>query len=179
VAGAAHEGLQQRELARRQVDLRVAPPDLSRGRVQAQVADLQHGRALDRPAPRQRAQTREQLGQREGLGQVVVGALIQPVDAIVDGVARREHDDRHPQPVGAQPTARLEAVDVGEHDVEDHGVVVGRPHHPQRVRAADGDVGHDALGAQAAAQRGRHAHVVLHHQHLHRLRIISAHLRAS
>src|SRR3954451_3696240 len=39
LARMAHEGLEQRVLLGRQVDLRVAPPRLARRRVEAQVAD--------------------------------------------------------------------------------------------------------------------------------------------
>jgi hypothetical protein len=52
----AHERVQQGKLLGRQVDLLVVAPDLARGRIQPQVADLEHSRALDRAPARERPQ---------------------------------------------------------------------------------------------------------------------------
>ena len=87
-------------------------------------------------APRERPQPREQLGERERLGQVVVGAAVEPGDAVLDRVARGQHQDRRPDAVVAQPAAGLEAVDARQHHVEHDRVVLGRAGHPQRVLAA-------------------------------------------
>ena len=126
---------------RRELDLLVAAPHLLRGRVQPQVADLEDRRALDRPAPDERAQPRQQLGERERLDQVVVGA---PVEARTrSSIASRAVS----MMIGAQtPSSRrsaagLEAVDPGEHHVEDHRVELRRSRHPQRVLACARDVG--------------------------------------
>ena len=45
------------------------------------------GSGVPRGAADQRLHARQQLGERERLGQVVVAARLQPADAIVDGVA--------------------------------------------------------------------------------------------
>ena len=58
---------------------------------------LEHGRALARPAPREGSQARQQLRERERLGQVVVGASVEPRDPVLDGVARGQHQDRGPR----------------------------------------------------------------------------------
>ena len=58
-----------------------------------------------------------ELAQRERLGDVVVGAQLQPhhlVDLLGLG---RQHDDRH-RAAAAQPPADLEAVEPREHEVE-------------------------------------------------------------
>jgi hypothetical protein len=55
-AGSAHEGLQQRELLRRQADVRLAAPGALGGGIEAQVAEPQHGGSLHRAAARKRPQ---------------------------------------------------------------------------------------------------------------------------
>src|SRR5690606_31106787 len=63
----------------------------------------------------------QEFAHREGLGQVVVGADLQPDDTVHLVVARGEHQDRHG--TGASDvSADIEAVDGGEHDVEDDQV---------------------------------------------------------
>jgi len=94
--------------------------------------------------------------------------VIEPPNAILDRGARGEHDDRHPDTVGAQPAADLEAVDPRQAHVQDHHVVLGCAHHPGGIAAVDGDVGEDALGTQRAADGRRHGHVVLDEKHPHR-----------
>ena len=89
---------------------RVAPQDdLARRQHLVLVALL--GAAEDRLDP-----SRE-LARRERLGDVVVGAELEPRDAIGLLVARGEHDDRHLR-AGADPAADLEAVDARQADVE-------------------------------------------------------------
>ena len=83
----AQEQLQERVLGAAELQAAVAAPDVARGGLEAQVAEAQLvGGAVD--AAQQRAQARLQLAQREGLDEVVVGARLQPGDAVVDPLAR-------------------------------------------------------------------------------------------
>ena len=158
LAGAAHERLEQRELLRRQRDLGVAAADDAAwpGRGARSPASRTR-RALDRAAAAERAQPRDELGERERLDEVVVGAAVEAGDAVLDRVARGEHEHGRPDAVVAQAAADLEAVDAGQHHVEHDRVVVGGARHPQRVLALDGDVGEQPLVAQAAADQARRA----------------------
>ena len=112
-AGPAHEQLEQRELLGGEVELLVAAPRPVRSRIQTEIADLEDGRPLHRRASSQRAQPREQLLEGERLGEVIVGAGIESIDAVVDGVARREHQDGRPDAAAAHQAADLEAVRPG------------------------------------------------------------------
>ena len=132
------------------------------------LARLQDARPLDRPAAPERAQPRHELGERERLDEVVVGAAVEAGDAVLDRVARGEHEHGRPDAVVAQPAADLEAVDAGQHHVEHDRVVGGGARHPQRVLALDGDVGEHPLVAQAAADQGGQLDLVLDDQHAHR-----------
>jgi hypothetical protein len=60
------------------------------GGVEAEIADVEDGWALRCTPSCKRAQPRVQLGEREGLREVVVGAGVETDDAIVDAVARRQ-----------------------------------------------------------------------------------------
>jgi hypothetical protein len=89
---------------------------------------LHHGRALDGPAPDERAQARGQLRQREGLREVVVGAAVEAAHPILHGVSSGEHQDRYPDAVRAHPATGFEPVEPRHHHVQDDGVVVGGAH---------------------------------------------------
>ena len=135
--------------------------------IQPQVAHLEHRRALDRATPHQRPQPCEELGERERLRQVVVGPRIETRDAVVDRVARGEHEHRCPDAVLADPAADLEAVDAGEHQVEHDRVVLGRLRHPDRVVARARDVDRVTLLDEPAPEQARHLELVLDDQDPH------------
>ncbi len=61
----------------------------------------------------------DQLFHAEGFGEVVVAADGEPPDPIVGGVSGGEEHDREVMSGGAELLADLEAVQIGEHDVED------------------------------------------------------------
>ena len=136
-------------------------------RIEAQVAHLDRRRPLARRAPHDRPQAREQLGERERLRQVVVGAGVEAADPVADRVAGGEHQHRHPHLALAQAAQGRETVDGRQHHVEQDGVVRRGLDHPQRVLAVGGDVCCVALLAQAAGDQGRHLRFVLDDEHPH------------
>ena len=120
------------------------------------VAD--HDRRL-RPARRRRglgpvdpAQQRvdagDELARAERLRHVVVGADAEPDEQVVLGVAGGEHEDRH-RPVGLDALAHLEAVEAGEHEVEDDevGLQLGAPGDAARDRRRRSRPGSPRTGA--------------------------------
>ena len=134
LARAAHERLEQRELLRRERRSSVSPRQAWRvaGSRRRSPTSSTAGRSCwpRRASARRRA---EQLGERERLGQVVVGAAVEAGHAVLDRVARREHQHRRPDAVVAQPPAGLEAVDARQHHVQDDRVV-GRGRRPSTAR---------------------------------------------
>ncbi len=156
-AWAAHQQLEQRELLRGEVELRLAVPGAMRGRVEPERADLDGDGPFRRRAAGERAQSCQELVERERLGEVVVGAGVEPGDPVVDRVARRQHQHRRPDLVPPKSPARLEAVDARQHDVEHDHVVRRGGRHPERIFTAVGDVGRVALFAEARARAGRQA----------------------
>ena len=63
-------------------------------------------------------QPRLQLAHVVGLDQVVVGARLEPLDAVLDRVARGQHQDRRAVARAAQRAAHLHPVDVRQAEVE-------------------------------------------------------------
>ncbi len=72
----------------------------------------------------ERAQAGQQLPEIERLGQVVVGAGVESLHARLDGVSRRQHENRHVGPGGANLAADRQAVAQRQHHVQHDGVVV-------------------------------------------------------
>src|SRR4029077_4487567 len=71
-----HERLQDAALLGRKPDLDVSAPRLARGRIEAEVPDLQHRRSLALTATDQRPEPSQELREGEWLGQVVVGPAV-------------------------------------------------------------------------------------------------------
>jgi hypothetical protein len=163
----AHERLQQRELLGRQLDLDAVAPHLPGRGVQAERADLQHRGPLHHATAGERPQPRQQLRERERLGQVVVGAAVQAGDPVLDAVARGQDEDRRPDPAVPQLTADVEAAEAREHHVQHDRVVGDRLRHPEGVLARPGDVGGVALLDQPPPDEGRHLQLVLDDQRAH------------
>ena len=172
VARVPHQSLEQRELLRGQLDLHAAASDLAAGRVEAQVPDLEHRGPFRPAAPGERAKPGVQLGERERLHEVVVGAAVEPSHAILDRVAGREDQHRRPHPALAQGPANLEARHVGQHQIEHDRVVVDPGRHDQALLAVGRDVGGPPLLPQGAADDARHPDLVLHYQHAHGTHIV-------
>ncbi len=124
---ALHECREQLELERADVDRPAAPTHLAAAEVHFGVAEAEHVRRLHDRASQHRLDARAQLARVERLGDVVVGAELEPHDLL--GVVRPggEDDDRRAAAAAAQLATDLEAVLARQHDVEqDERVVVHR-----------------------------------------------------
>src|SRR6185437_7291210 len=92
LTGVAHEVLEKLEFPRLQLDDARAAPDLAGEEVDVQVAHLEGGlRAVLPAAPAEDIDACQQLAEGEGLGEVVIAAGAQPLDALVD-IAERAQD---------------------------------------------------------------------------------------
>ena len=77
-------------------------------------------------APKERPYAGDELADRKWLGHVVVGAGLEAADLVRFLPAGREHEDRQDRVSLADGFANLVAVDVGQHQVENHAVDVLR-----------------------------------------------------
>src|SRR6476619_3539128 len=160
----AHEVFEQFELALRQLDGPFTAHDLVRVGVQRQVGDDERRAAARRAAAQERAQPREQLLALEGLDEVVVGAGVEALDPRLDRVARREHEDRDVVG-GAQAPGDLDAVELGQPEVEDDEVRMVGGGLVERRLAVPGDADVVAVQAQGALEDLRDLVVVLDDEH--------------
>jgi hypothetical protein len=119
--GVAHEVTEQLELGGGELDLLAGPPHLVALLVQLQVGEGQpRGRLgpLAAGAPEHGADPGEQLFETERLGDVVVAAGGEPAELILGRITGGQEDDRRAGALGAEATRDLEALHVGQHDVE-------------------------------------------------------------
>ena len=120
-----HEEHEQLELEVGQLDLFAgardhAAAEIDRDVVEAELAARdddrrrrRHDRAGRLDAPQDGIDPREQLGERERLGDVVIRAEPQRGDLVELAVARGQHDHRHQVVGGAQRGEHLEPVALG------------------------------------------------------------------
>jgi hypothetical protein len=166
---------QQVELRRRQVRGHARPVHPPGRRVDLQLAQHEPRRGAGRRQlgdpvrpPEQRVHPGRQLPRGERLGHVVVRAHPQPDQHIGFGVARGQHQHRD-RPVGLDPPAHLQAVEAGQHDVEDHQVGSVGPRGRDRRRAVVRDLDGEPLGPQPRGHRAGDRRLVVHHEHAARL----------
>ena len=121
---------------------------------EAALAFAQRGRGLapDLGRAQQRPDAHQQLARAERLGEIVVGAPAQALDARLLAGARREQHHRHlAQPrVGAQLADQAEAVQAGHHHVGDDQVGRARARRGERGVAVGHRLHLVLLGQQAA-----------------------------
>ena len=122
-----HQRLEHGEFAGGEHVYLVAFLELARGQEQLVVAEghrfvfaARRARHLWRLSAQHRANPRQQLARVEGLGQVVVGPLLQPLDAAGLIALGGEHDDRDLVAAGTQARAGRQAILAGHHQVEHH-----------------------------------------------------------
>src|SRR6266508_448761 len=142
----AHQVLEQGELPGGEADLGGATAHLAPGRVEAEVAGLEHRRSLRGAPPQQGAEPGHQHDVGERLGEVVVGADVKALGLVVLAVLGAQHEHRHPVAKPPQALADPVAVELGQHDVEHDGVVAALGGQVQPLFAVVGDVDREPLG---------------------------------
>ena len=104
----AHEVVQECDRLRSQGELAAAELDTARGSIQDEVAGHEAGRGGQRlpgspTATQDRADAGGELGGVKGLGQIVVGAVIESGDPLVGGIDLSEQNDGRPSPARSHP----------------------------------------------------------------------------
>src|SRR6266404_5598910 len=96
LAGAAHQRGQERRLGRCEVDRLLATEQLGALKIEAEGAEaaLAAGLRRGREALQDVADTQDELARLEGLGEIVVGAMLEPGDAVLRFGHRGEQEDR-------------------------------------------------------------------------------------
>jgi hypothetical protein len=113
-----HEKLEESELGAGQEDRAARTPHLARDRIEVEVGEVQGAVVAGGGAAQKSAQTSEELVECERLDEIVVGPRVETVDLVLDGIARRQHQNRN---TAAQPDrpAGLPAVEPRHQNVQD------------------------------------------------------------
>ena len=158
--------LEQVELAARALLRRAVDDELLAREVDLQVpllelVDLAH----DRLAPPEHGlDARGELLDRERLRHVVVGPELEPEHLVALVALRRQDDDRDAGVVLAHRLAHLEAVELGQHQVEEHEIGLLVEGLLDRLLAVLRDVDGVALEAEASLEAEPDRGVVLDDQ---------------
>ena len=112
-------------------------------------------------------QPQDELPQLERLGEVVVGAELEPGSLVVDPVGGGEHQDRDAAAGGDDAPGDLVAGRAGDVAVEDGDVVGVDAEQLQSGVAVAGDVGGDRFQPQPVADGFGQVGLVLDDQHAH------------
>ena len=163
-----HEVLEQRELARGQGHRHARPGQGARGRVEHEVAHLEHGRVDAGGPAQQRTQPRDEDDERERLGEVVVGAHVEAVGHVVLAVLGAEHQHRRRDRARPQRGDHVVAVEPRAASRRARSRRTrGRSPCSRPRRAVVRDVDREALRGQPAVQGAREAALVVDHQDPH------------
>ncbi len=123
--------------------------------------------SLPRTRPAQhRADPGQELAQREGLGDVVVGSKLEAADAVGFLSPRREHDDRHVDTFLPERATHVPPAHPGHHDVEQDEIGGAAQGERQRLLAVGGRRGLVALEAKIVLEAAHDLGLVVHDQDL-------------
>ena len=120
LAGPLQQRFEQREFAVRQIDGLAVAGHLMTGLVQRDAEMLDDVFRAAGLAPQHRADAGSQLVEVEGLDDVIVGAGVESLDAIVDRVPGREDQHWHLAAGSPQPLQDLQAIQPGQAEIEQH-----------------------------------------------------------
>src|SRR2546430_2165790 len=123
LAAASHQGGQNAELDAGETELAVAAGGATFAEIDDDIARGQTGTTFTAMAPDHSLDAGHQLFECERLGDVIVRAELQPGDAVADGGARADSNQRG---VSLRPEGleQLGAFVIGQHQVEKHDVAV-------------------------------------------------------
>ena len=165
--GPLEQRVQQRELTRRELRTLALHQHFAGGDVQLDVgaADDGVGRAV--APPDDGAHARQQFAKLVGLDQVVVGADVQAGDPVVQAVAGGEHQHRRVVALAARLAQDLDAIALGQAQIEQHAGVAAVAEGALRQQAVLHPIDRPAVAAQCLLQALADHLVVFHQQNAH------------
>src|SRR6266852_2778455 len=152
-----HQELEQSILFGSDTDGLAGPADHVIRRVQREIRNLDRFRTDLSNTPGQSAEPRQEFLEIERLGEVVIRATVEARNAIVYGVTRGEHENGDAEAGAAQLTANGIAILDGQHDIEDHQIVLVHRRVIESLLAIPRDIDRVSLLAQALGNEPRYS----------------------
>jgi hypothetical protein len=119
-----HHLLKDGQLLAGQADGISIDRELTPDRVEAEIAGFEGYAKHTAWAAQKRLDPGDELGDREGLGQIIVGSRIKTRDPVVDRVARCQDQDREGLSDAPGRVEDGEPVAVGQAEIEDRHVII-------------------------------------------------------
>ena len=122
-----------REFPRKQIDQLAVAPHSPLDQIHFERADLQSSDPRVAAPAQKRLDPRRQLANLERLDQVVVAARLQPVNSLVDGRERADHQRRRRVAFAAQRLDDRKPILAMQHSIDDQHGGAARARRPQRI----------------------------------------------
>jgi len=116
--GLAHENFEQRQLARRKIEVTAATMHFLADEIQGQVADAKRDLWFFRVTPPQCPHAGQQFLHGKRFGEIIIGAELQARHAIVQFAARGQDQDTMRHMFGAQSPQHFETIDARQTNIE-------------------------------------------------------------
>ena len=135
--------------------------------VDRDIADDEHRRGIASGSPYERAKACHELGDGERLRQIIVGAKVERLDAIVDGVERGQNQNRRTRPRLPQILQKRPAAALRHHQVEHDRIVGDFVEHELRFVPIRSDVDGKVRLVERTAQCAGQIGLILDDEHSH------------
>lgn len=167
-AETAHQMLQDRKFLTGKLQGCSLDPNITANGVEYRIACLERDTESQARPAQQRLGSRNQLGHREGLDEIVVGARVEAQHAIFHCVARGK-DERGDISAGTASLGQhLQAVTIGQTKVENHGIVSNKCERLAGIRCRIDGIDDESCASEGRFQDLNQARLVLDHQQSHR-----------
>src|SRR5438067_13528785 len=100
-----------------------APPDAVRHRIQFEIGNRESACLLSAAPTQKRAGAGDQFREREGFGEIIVGAGVQAVHFGLYGFESSQQEDRSRLAFGAEARAYREPINLRQHNIEDDKII--------------------------------------------------------
>ena len=140
--------------------------------VHFQIADIELGLHRGRAAPAQQClDAGQQFRESEGLGQIVVGARLQPADPVVHLAQRAQKQNRRDLLGGPQGLDDGKPIQLGQHPIDDDQVEMAAGGMKQAIAPAAHLIDDITVLRQPLDHIGGCRFIVLDHQNAHAGRV--------
>ena len=164
LSGMAREIDEERKLFRRQRNRTLTTMRAMTARVDDEIAHAELRRYSVPVTPGERAQARQKFAEIERFGEVVIGALIEPGNALLDTVQRRQHQDRHRIATRTNSATHHQSAHLRHQNVEYDRVERLRRREGEGLRSSICQLDRVRRLMQAAHHRGAELRVVFGEQ---------------